>query len=116
MHARIPSLLQPALLHSPNKHVEPILPEEWLALVYHSGNSPVSCRSQGAIILSKACFMSLWISNDCAFEFRKVKPCTRSRLCQMRTLIPAGNAAIPKEGRDLSIEFESLPPLVSGYP
>ena len=81
MHLRIPSLLQPALLHSPNKHFEPILPEEWLALVYHSRNSPVSCRPQGAIILSKARFKSLWISSDCAFELRKVKPCTRGRLC-----------------------------------
>ena len=81
MHPRIQSLLQSALLHSPNKHVEPILPEEWLALVYHNGNSPVSRRPQGAIVLSKACFISLWISNDCAFELRKVKPCTRSRLC-----------------------------------
>jgi hypothetical protein len=80
MHPRIPSLLQRALLHSPNKHVEPILPEEWLTLVYHGGNSPVSCRPQGAIILSKSCLISLWISNDCAFEFREVEPCTCSRL------------------------------------
>ena len=64
----------------PDKH-ESILPEEWFALVHHSGNSPVSRLPQGAIVLMKASFMSLWISNDCAFELRKVKPCTRSSLC-----------------------------------
>ena len=59
--------------------------------------------------------MSLRISSDCDLEFRKVKPCTRSSLCQMRSLIPAGYVAIPKEGRDLSTELESLPPVVCGY-
>ena len=39
----------------------------------------MSCRSQDAIVLSKARFISLWISEDRVFELRKVKACTLGR-------------------------------------
>ena len=71
---------------------------------------------QGAIVLGKACFISIWISGDCGFERGEVKTCARRRLREMRIFIPAGNAAIPKEGRDLSTELEPSPPLVGRYP
>jgi hypothetical protein len=76
----------------------------------------VSCRPQGAIVLMKASFIPVWISDDYAFELSKVDPCTRSRVSQMRTLIPAGNTSIPTERRDLSTELEPSPPLVGRYP